>query len=300
MAERVWRKAAIQLRANAPWRRALPNRTVRRRVQGVDLYLPWSHRLPDYARARPEYGQNLVQLAGLLGDRLHGAPLRVLDVGANVGDSALQILARTDARVLCVEGDPYWIGYLNRNVGGEPRVTVAEVFLDHPGSSWSGAAPVRTHGTTRFVEDAAAATGVETVPVTVLRERHPEFAALRLVKSDTDGLDTALVPAIASAWADCGPVLFFEFDPRLTEAAGFADPSAVWDSLAALGYARAAAWDNGGAPLGQFDLADGRAKAAVLGRGAAELGYHFWDVAVRRADDTAAAEAFDALVPRAL
>jgi hypothetical protein len=32
--------------------------------------------------------------------------LRVLDVGANVGDSTAQILARFDAEVLCVEADP--------------------------------------------------------------------------------------------------------------------------------------------------------------------------------------------------
>jgi FkbM family methyltransferase len=197
------KKAAIYFRANAPWRKAMPNRMVKRHVQGVDLYLPWSHLLPDYARATPAYGQNLVELAVGLGAALDpGTPLNVLDVGANIGDSAAQIVARTTARVLCVEGDPYWIDYLRRNVGNDGRVTLAEVFLAYPGSSWSGPTPVRAHGTTHFVDDANSSAGVTTLPITELRERYPAFDTMRLVKSDTDGLDVALIPAIVEAWKE--------------------------------------------------------------------------------------------------
>ncbi len=46
----------------------LGNRTVVRDVQGVRLAMPCSHRLPDYARMYPSYGQNLVALALGLGD----------------------------------------------------------------------------------------------------------------------------------------------------------------------------------------------------------------------------------------
>ena len=116
-----WQRRRSYVRVNMPWRRLMKNRTVRRRVQGVDLFLPWGHRLPDYARHRPTYGQNLVQLARALSERLppDAGPLRVLDIGANVGDSAAQILAAVDARVLCVEGDPHWARYLHQNLDGD-------------------------------------------------------------------------------------------------------------------------------------------------------------------------------------
>ncbi|MBN9619231.1 MAG: hypothetical protein J0H43_05810, partial [Actinobacteria bacterium] len=71
-----------------PWRRWFGERPVERSVQGVRLTLPWSHMLPDYARVSPQYGQNLVELAAGLGAAL-GGPLPVLDIGANIGDSAL-------------------------------------------------------------------------------------------------------------------------------------------------------------------------------------------------------------------
>ena len=49
-----------------------------------------------------------------------------------------------------------------------------------------------------------------------LRAGYPSFANLRLVKSDTDGYDVALVPAIAEAWGGAHPVLFFEYTHDLT------------------------------------------------------------------------------------
>ncbi|HSY16194.1 MAG TPA: FkbM family methyltransferase [Jatrophihabitantaceae bacterium] len=282
-----------------PWRRFMGRRTVRRRVQGVDLYLPWSHLLPDYARSKPSYGQNLVELAAGLAARASEpqSPLRILDIGANIGDSTLQLIARTDARVLCVEGDPYWAGYLRMNVGGNPRVTVEEVLLTASDGDWSASAPVREHGTTRFVQDTVRLGALPAVSARELRARNPEFERIRLIKSDTDGFDPVLVPAAATAWRDAGPVLFFEFDPILARAADGRDPNQVWTALADLGYSRLAIWDNGGDRLGQLDIADAAEQARTLEPRPVEYGYYFWDVAACRADDESAIAVFDELVP---
>jgi FkbM family methyltransferase len=291
----------VYVRVNAPWRRLLKNRTVKRHVQGTDLFLPWSHQLPDYARARPSYGQNLVNLAVALEKRLgnDAASMGVLDVGANVGDSAAQIMAATSARVLCVEADPHWSTYLHMNLDSNPRAAIEEALLTPNDDSWSGGATaVRSGGTSHFV--ASEALQSESIlSVGNLYERHPDFAGLRLVKSDTDGFDTTLVPAIAGQWADAGPVLFFEFDPLLTRQVAGVDPNAVWDAVAALGYSRLAVWDNAGDPMGQLDVGEAAEKARSLEPRPAHLGYDFWDVAVCRGDDEAALSAFDELVPEA-
>lgn len=287
-----------------PWRLAAPGRVVRRRVQGVDLIVPWSHALPDYARKRPTYGQNIVVLA----DELHRRdgrptqPMAVLDIGANVGDTAAQILARTEARVLCVEADPYWAGFLHRNLDHDPRATIVEALLVAGDLPDRDVRAVRANGTTRFAEQASAsasasAAAAAAVTPAELRQAHPGFDGLRLVKSDTDGFDTTIVPAVVEAWRDRSPVVFFEFDPGLARLAGDTDPAAVWDRLLELGYERMVVWDNGGDPLGQMAVAEARARTRTLEPRPRHLGYHFWDVAVCHRDDTAASQAFDALVP---
>jgi len=295
----AWERRYCYVRVNMPWRRLLKDRPVRRRVQGVDLVLPWGHRLPDFARLRPSYGQNLVELARALAQRAAPAagPMQVLDIGANVGDSAKQILAAVDARALCVEGDPYWARYLHRNLDHDGRATIEEALLTPDDTPRSSATPVRAGGTTHFVE-AEEPGSLPMVSVRALRDAHPDFRALRLVKSDTDGFDTQLVPAVAQAWSDAGPVLFFEFDPVLTRTVAGVDPMTVWTRLADLGYTRLAVWDNTGDPLGQLSMEEAPRESLFLEPRPAHLGYDFWDVAVCRETDPDARAAFDALMPR--
>ena len=268
-----------------------PNRKVVREVQGVKMVLPWPHRLPDYAGDGP-YGQNLVQLAAALA--APSAPVTVLDVGANVGDSALQILHATDAQILCVEADPYFLEYLHLNVDEDPRVAVVEALLT-PDPKTEATTAVRTGGTTRFAEGEVG-DALPTVTPDQLRTDHPSFADLRLVKSDTDGYDVALVPAIAEAWGAARPVLFFEYDHRLSRIAGN-DPLAVWPRLAELGYRDVAVWGNGGQPLGRTTVGDIGAHTAPLEEKVGIRAQTYWDVAVVHQDDAAGLAAVEQLVP---
>ena len=291
-----WQRGYMYARANVPWRRLMPQRTVRRRVQGVELELPWSHLLPDFAKLNPIYGQNLVQLAAALERRLPDSerPLRVLDVGANIGDSAAQLLAATDARVLSVEGDPYWIRFLERNVGTDGRTVIEAALLETVDDDASHSHAVRSaRGTTHFVPGEAVG-GAAQLSVQALHDRHADFARLRLVKSDTDGFDATLVPAIARTWAEAGPVLFFEYDPPLIRREG-GDPDALWLALRDLGYEHLLVWDNQGFPLGRLPLAGIEEATGTLGN-PKQFGYHFWDVAACRSDDPSALDAFDELV----
>jgi FkbM family methyltransferase len=272
-------------------------RTVRRNVQGVDLYLPWSHVLPDYARARASYGQNLVELATALDDSDSG--LRFVDVGANIGDSALQVLNRVDGSALCIEGDEYWARYLRMNAAEDPRVTIEEATLVPEGMEAAGLIARRSHGgSTAFVKNGSSGEDPTSISVEALKAQNPAFADARLIKSDTDGYDADLVPELARAWSDSAPVLFFEFDPVLSRKVAGAEPERLWSDLSQLGYSRLAIWDNTGDPVGLLDIDEAPNAAAILEPPSPRLGYTFWDVAACRADDAAAQTAFERLLSR--
>jgi FkbM family methyltransferase len=274
------------------FRDVFANRTVVRDVQGVRLTMPWCHRLPEYARVFPTYGQNLVDLAVGLGEI--DKPLGVIDVGSNIGDSAVQVLAKVDARVLCVEADPEYLPYLERNVGSDDRCVIEFGLLVADTAEASGLGAVRKGGTTRFVQGsaggAAPALGVAELPA-----RHSELPPIRLVKSDTDGYDTTLIPALARAYAKSRPVLFFEYDHDLTRKAGKPDPAGVWAELRIIGYSHVGIWDNFGNSLQVLPIDEVPARAAVLDKSVADRGYNYWDVAAVHADDDAGSAAVDRL-----
>jgi FkbM family methyltransferase len=245
--------------------------------------MPWSHRLPDAARLYPSYGQNLVDVAVGLGEV--DRPLGILDVGANIGDSALQILAKADARVLCVEADPEYLPYLERNVGLDGRCAIEFGLLVTDAAEAYGLGAVRNGGTTSFVPGGGGA--APALAVADLPGRHPQLPPIRLVKSDTDGHDTRLIPPLARAYAASRPVLFFEYDPYLTRTVGGTDPSVVWAELKAAGYSTVGVWDNFGNPIELLRIDDVQGRAAILDKPFKERGYHYWDVAVVHVDDLA-------------
>jgi FkbM family methyltransferase len=120
----------------------------------------------------------------------HGSPAVIVDLGANVGQAALWFRSRfPDARLLCVEPDPHTFGTLGRNLGADPRVTLAQAAItgtDGPvglrrttDSSWG----------TRV--SAARSKGTEDVPgltLGTLLDRH-ELSRVDLLKVDIEGLE---------------------------------------------------------------------------------------------------------------
>jgi FkbM family methyltransferase len=286
---------AARVRRRLGWvvRDRFPLRPVKRTVQGVDMVLPWSHRLPDYARTEPEYGQNLPRLTAALAAR-EGQQVVAIDIGANVGDSALQMLAAAPVKILCVEGDQVFLDFLHTNVDAISDVAIEPALL-LPYADDVSMAPVRAGGTTRF-EPGQSENTLPTVTTAALRTRHPDFDQVRLVKSDTDGYDISLVPAVARTWADTKPVLFFEYDPTLTRLAGF-DPLDVWSELTDLGYRHVRVWDNGSRPIGTYLIDEMVEQSAALDVPLEQRLYHFWDVAVVHGDDEPGLQAVRDVLP---
>lgn len=272
--------ASLEARAD----RWFPNASVVREVQGVSLSMPRAHRLPQIARDFPSYGQNLVRLVAEIAAA--EPALVMLDVGANIGDSARQVLAATDARVWCVEGDPYWMPYLRRNVGDDPRVRITHALLTTGERAHERLGAVRRGGTTSF-RVGGDEVGATLLDVSRLDAANPWGDPVRLLKTDTDGWDTRLVPALTNALAPQTPVAFLEYDPELSREAGDTHPERMWEAIADHGYDSAVVWDNFGVLMGTASVAAAAEGSRQMFRAPlAQRSFNYWDVAVvHRADE---------------
>ncbi len=201
---------------------------IRHRVGAFEIMLPLSHELPIHLRNHPLYLTNIGRIAHAV-----GGP--VVDIGANVGDTAAIIRSACQAPILCIEGDDHYAQILRRNVRvlDEPQPEVEQAFLGGTGR----ARIERSYGTARLVA------GEEKVTTRTLAEilaRHPLFGTPTLVKIDTDGMDVAIILSELDLLGRLQPVLFFEYDPYLG-----ADP-VVFERLREIGYKRAHVYENTG------------------------------------------------------
>lgn len=138
----------------------------------------------------------------------------MVDIGGNVGDTAvLALAAASNLRVISVEGSPYFLKYLTRNVASVgPRAQVVEGFVGPIANLSRYSRNGGTGGFQRNVSESAESMDVSkwiSVPELLARAQ----GDLVVWKTDTDGIDIHLV---SEYWDDivkrCD-VIWMEFDP---------------------------------------------------------------------------------------
>jgi FkbM family methyltransferase len=173
---------------------------VRYEMAGRMLRVPISHDLPVIRLLFPEYGVPFRKLVRLT---IQKYPRKAMvDVGANVGDTAAIMLAEGVHKVLAIEPSAKFRRLLTQNA---PEVTVSPALLGPPGYALID----ERHGSGRAVPG----TGVATQLLSDVAE--DDFSAPSLVKLDTDGMDQAILLADLEWLSDSLPVLFVEFSPDL-------------------------------------------------------------------------------------
>lgn len=210
-------------------------------VAGIELAMPLSHELPFYRHDHPLYDRPLGVVAAEL-----GGP--VVDVGANVGDTAAEIRSRTDAPILCVEGDDRFFALLELNAPRIGGLELEQAFVEAPEE-----AVVERHGGTARLRGANGSEpriheALRSKPLARILDEHSRFARPALLKLDTDGMDVPIVLANLELLARIRPVLFFEYDPHLG-----ATPD-VFEHLRAIGYRRMDVYENTGELAQRVDL----------------------------------------------
>ena len=223
LAGRARLKAAIQARKLLI---RLGDPTVRYRVGAVELELPLSHELPFYQHDHPRYDREV----GTIAAELAGP---VVDVGANVGDTAAAIRAASDVPILCVEGDPRFYAVLERNARRLGDVELEHALVEGP----ERGRLERAGGTARVV---AGKDALPSKSLARILEEHPRFARPALLKLDTDGMDVPILLANLDVLERLRPVLFFEYDPALGAV------PAIFARLHDVGYVTADWYENTG------------------------------------------------------
>lgn len=231
------------------------------RLNGRVLALPLSHDLPVTRRLHPGYSDNLRRLAAFLRDR-DGA-VRMIDVGANVGDSwALAAGGDRDAFLL-IEGSARFFRFLERNTAGVPGVTRLHQLLADRDADARGSWRI-DRGNAQLVESAGGGEAMRCRALDSLLEAHPAFRGANLLKVDVEGFDTRVLRGARGLLAGARPVVFFEHQPRAVLEAG-EDDHAVFAELAALGYRHPILYDNQGHLVGEVDSGGDRVLDTLLG-----------------------------------
>jgi FkbM family methyltransferase len=219
-----------------------PKVLVHYRLHSYDLVLPFDHALPRIKKQAPLYSENIGRLSRYL-DTLYPG-LAMIDIGANVGDSAAIIRSYgAGGPILCIEGSPTYFALPQRNKEVNALALSLECsFVDCQSGKCDGTLRIEK-GTAALSQERGSLTSARSL-VDILNS-WPEFKYARLLKLDTDGFDNRIIAGSAPWLAKTRPWLFWEFDPVL-DRQHRGPGTSVFQTLADCGYGPLALYANTG------------------------------------------------------
>jgi FkbM family methyltransferase len=199
----------------------------------------YSHKLPFYLRDFPEYGIKMVNIANEV--LIKYKDLKIIDVGANIGDSVALIKSVINVPILCIDGDEIFFSLLKENTRQFNNVVLEKVML----SDHKKMVNVNFHGLggTSHIEENGKLSDFETLDLVL--KRNKEFMHSRFIKVDTDGYDGYVLGGAEKYLSAVKPVIFFEYDPYFLNIAKY-KPMDIFKLLIHYGYIYALIYDNTG------------------------------------------------------
>jgi FkbM family methyltransferase len=248
-------------------------------IKNHQLKLPISHSLPLVLQYHPEYADNLSRLASCIYTKY--PDLKIIDIGANIGDSVFIIRNKVSCPILCIEGDPIFFKILQTNTATCEDVVIKQVFIgDNDGSANKKLVVVA--GTAHFADSSN--TNTEFKKLSSVLKEETQFTQAKLLKIDTDGFDLAIIRGSVDYLQTVKPVLFFEYDPFFFKNQK-EDGVSIFPLLQTLGYHSIIIYDNFGRYLISLPLTAANQLADMHGYLRHRQGDYYYDICAVQAAD---------------
>jgi len=274
--------------ARSPWLK-VNDPPIEYELDGYKILIPLSHNLPIYRAIFPTYSENLGAVIASAAKKYDD--VTVIDIGANVADSAAIGFANGASAFLCIDGDQEFLPYLEHNATLLGNTEVEACYVASADVQLDGLTVARLNGTANLVaadpnsEDVA----MKVRSMTDILADHPKFANPTVLKIDTDGHDNGILRSASDFLRKHQPILHFEFAPYLVESVGGTEATSIFADLREWGYERVVLFANRGEMLGAYDTLDENLPFMARQLQATdEIAY--WDIAAFAAKDLDVAE----------
>lgn len=254
------------------------------RIGKRKILIPFSHNLPIYINKYPGYVDNLIRAVMVSASKWKN--FKMIDVGANVGDSAVIIKNKIEIQMLCIEPDDKYFELLEKNVSEIRTVRCEKIFL----GSEDGISnlELETNGGTGNLERKETNTniGVNLHKLDTYLKIDPEFLTAKFIKVDTDGYDFLVLKGSKNFIKKSKPVIFFEYDPNFFERIKENGENEFLNFLRGNGYQKALLYDNFGRFMLSIDTGNKDSIEEIRNYVTRNNRVYFLDICVFHKNDT--------------
>jgi FkbM family methyltransferase len=211
-------------------------------LHGDGLELSDDQWLPEIGRQLRNHSENLGRLAAVVERKYPDRGL--IDIGANVGDTAVIVRAHSRLPILSIEGSEAYYEILKNNFRRfDSDMELECALFESAGADAPGVLSTPT-GPATFPPNRDSGTPSRFDGLDSILARHPRFHTSKVLKIDTDGMDGRILEGALEWIGSARPVLFWAHDIRRDAAGG--PGSSIFDRLLGIGYQTALVFDNAG------------------------------------------------------
>ena len=242
---------AIERTNKMKWR--WKNSIVETQVGRYTIQIPGINPLSSYYLAMPTLASQLGTLTSIVRGKYPS--MGVVDVGANVGDTACIIKSAEEVPLLCIEGDDKSFSFLEKNMRQFQNTKVHKLVLSEKSGTLAARFEKTGWNTTINPSQTGATESIKVISFDDFIQTQPDRDNYKLLKIDTEGFDCAIIRGSLGFIQEVRPVIFFEYNRENMDAIG--EPGLeTLAILAELGYSRIMFHDSRGRFIGSMTLAD--------------------------------------------
>ena len=259
---RIWKKAYKIILAKNP--------VVKSKINNQECEMPFSHNGVYYTLKYKNYDKQLKRICDYVKSIEGGRILNIIDVGANIGDTVLNI-GDKDNNYLVVEGEKEYNQFIPQNLKGYKYI-LEECFCGEKDENDVGVSINMESGTAKltFSETQCEHIDVKTIDSIV---DHHNFKP-DILKIDTDGFDFKVLRGAQKILSLYKPVLFFEWTINELEQVG-ENPISIFPFLESMGYEQLIVFDNYGNFMCQMSSGDRNLLKQLIEYTRCEVIYYF-------------------------
>ena len=221
-------------------------------LHGKSFYINAKHALPKMKLKWPYYDTSLTEIARFIECNL--GYVTAIDIGANIGDTALNLRMGCSGKILCIEPSKNFYEILCMNSATIEPIDKLNIFIGESGLVASSLD--ETKSGTAIATSSSESKVIDTATKTIdeIIKLYPDYKDTNLIKIDTDGWDFSVLRSAKSLIHKAKPFIFFEYMPELILKYGNEEPLGIIEILKDLEYYDVILYDGWGYIYGKIDL----------------------------------------------
>jgi FkbM family methyltransferase len=222
-------------------------------VGRFSIQVPAINPISTHYSRHPDYMGQLGRLTSLLKKKY--PRLAAIDIGANVGDTACIIKSAADIPLLCIEGDGFTFGFLEKNIRQFQNTAAHNFFLGEKTGGITAAFEKSGWNATIKPGKNPSSKKINILSLDDFLAKQPGVENFKLLKIDTEGFDCSIIRGGAKFIQQVHPIITFEYNRENMDAIG-ENGLTTLSMLAGFGYSHAIFHDANGRFMSSIKLSD--------------------------------------------